>query len=99
MHKRSAYLDGEVTHEEYYGALADELHIVGTPFNPERLSWALANDEHLNSIPLQEWDAWAAGLMMYQGPKVRAAFRACGDFVTQAGLTCLLKAAARRSNG
>lgn len=97
MIKRKAYLDGEATFAQYYGDLVEELHIKNTPFGAERLRKEFDRDEHLNGIPLAKWDGWAGLLMDYQGPKIRAAFKARGDFVTQAGLVCLLKEVARRS--
>ncbi len=97
MITRKAYLDGDATFAEYYGELVEELGIKGTPFGAEQLRRALEADEHLNGIPLARWDAWGSSLMLYQGAKLHAAFKARGDFLTQAGLTCLLKEVARRS--
>lgn len=88
MITRKEYMDGRATFEQYYG------EIVGTrrPFNAafiKRVVVALtAGDEHLNTIPLKEWDNYPVGVPSQP-------FDDRGDFLTLAGRVCYLKTAAR----
>ena len=95
MTKRKDYMDGKITHDDYYRALAKESKVSYADAEPaflERVRKALADgDEHLNSIPLSIWDARAASLM----PSVMAAFKAAGDHYSMAGGVCLIKRAAK----
>ena len=70
--ERKRYMDGEITHSEYYLWLADGLGVdqYDLPVSLERIS--SSTDERLNEIPLRLWDARhfgvrskAAGRPMY----------------------------------
>jgi len=94
MMTRKQYLDGVCSHEDYYGEIADAAHIKGSAIALDRVKAALkAGDVHLNSIPLREWDAWGAAVARV----VRQPLEERGDFVTAAGLVCIVKTAARRA--
>ena len=87
MRTRSDYLEGRCTHREYYLDIASGLHLTT---NTELLQWVKqSRDPHLNDIPLRRWDSIAAFLQ--HSPKLRAAFRRRGDFVSAAGMVSLLK--------
>lgn len=94
---RADYMSGRATHDEYYDALCDLAGVSYADADPqfiERCREALfSGDEHLNSIPLKEWDRRASSLL----PGVGRAFKEVGDHPSAAGLVCLLKAAARRA--
>ena len=89
---RQDCLDNKVTHAEYYRAVAKTAGIGPPLFTPaflDRVRKATAEgDEHLNSIPLQEWDNLSCRL------PAAAAFKAHGDSTTLAGCVCLLKTVA-----
>ena len=94
---RKDYLNGKYTHQEYYGGIAKE---VGISISESRLNQAreaIKADKHMNNIPLTEWDVWASSQMRYQGSRIKAAFASRGDYVTQAGLVCMLKEAVREA--
>ena len=91
--QRSDYMNGKVTHEEYYTSVAKAagLDYSKSPLLP-RIKRALADgDDALNSIPLTKWDALGVG--SYRA--VKAALKLHGDLYSLAGSTCTQKAAAR----
>lgn len=91
---RADYLAKHCTHDEFYLAVAKTAGIVFQPDWPftVRVRKALADgDEHLNTIPLREWDERALWL---ESP-LSSALRAHGDVYCAATATCVLKAAAR----
>jgi hypothetical protein len=99
---RSDYLNGRCTHREYYAAICKDGGVSffpGEPFIKNRVRPALeAGDEHLNTIPLHEWDRMAGGTKERPIPFTLAqAFRDRGDYATPAGLVCVYKEAARRA--
>lgn len=50
-------MDGAITHQEYYSSLAKRANVVVNDSIVKRVKVALSNgDEHLNTIPLHEWD-------------------------------------------
>jgi hypothetical protein len=80
-------------HREYYGQFvhAGTIAVVVQRFTLKRLKEALAEDRHLNTIPLREWDFLGSPL------GVNAKMRAVGDYLTVAGSTCVWKEAARQA--
>jgi hypothetical protein len=54
--KRSEYIEGDVTHEEYYGQFVNDLVVntVHAYIGEEKL--LASKDPHLNDIPLEDWD-------------------------------------------
>lgn len=101
----------KVSHDDYYAQFVTEetLRHVNSAFSIERLSRALDEDQHLNSIPLRQWDAisfrpvddtegWTfsgKGPFYAILPLNREAAKAANEFITRAGLTCIVKRAAR----
>lgn len=86
---RADYMAKRCTHEQYYRQFVQpaDLLTVRTRIGVARLQ--ASSDEHLNDIPLQEWDN-----MPLHGPS-QATMKACGDWVSPAGKVCILKQAAR----
>jgi hypothetical protein len=58
MFTRKDYLDGKVTHRQYYGQFVTEAvktH-VGERIGEDKIK--LSQDEHMNDIPLSLWFMW-----------------------------------------
>ena|SRR6186713_10270 len=93
MYTRKDYLAGNCTHEEYYSQFVtdDILSLVKNTFGVGLLEESLSKDEHLNNIPLGQWDNLTGYLPRY----VSAGFKNVGDYLTLAGGVCLLKTAAK----
>ena len=93
--QRKDYISGKVTQDEYYRSLYRESHITITDKRIiDNAKKALTKgDVHLNRIPLRWWDAWAKGLMFYNGKTVAEAFHKQGDYPTLSGLVSMLKTA------
>ena len=93
--QRADYMNGIVTFSEFYGSVAKAagVSLKGNPKLIARVKAALANgDEHLNTIPLSEWDILAAGA----APQIAASLKLHGDSYSLAGGVCVMKEAARR---
>jgi len=94
---RSQYRNKEVSHQEYYLALAKS---VGVSFSPDNLliqevKEALdKGDEHLNSIPLFRWDNMANNIARSIGMNH---LKQHEESNTLAVRVCILKAAARNA--
>lgn len=90
------YLDGKVTHHQYYGHL---VKIMGISFRSDdfhgySLKDSFAIDEYLNNIPLKYWDALA---MAFMGRGVPRLVRETIDpyFGSVSDYVCMAKEAAR----
>lgn len=64
---RKDYMDGACSHADYYRSLNKTAGIVfrdgAGGISLDRVRAAIANgDEHLNTIPLAQWDNWAITL-------------------------------------
>ena len=99
MITRKDYMDGKVEFADYYREVAKT---AGVSYQGVKLSFlqrvkqCIKNgDEHLNGIPLKEWDSRAFSLL----PTIKAAFKKHGDCDTLAGRVCLIKQAARDAVG
>ena len=95
MH-RSDYMSDKVTHAEYYRSMAKDAGVSYANVDPKflaRVKKALAEgDEHLNSIPLHEWDNRTWSLL----PSVNTTFKAYGEGTGSLSCrVCLIKQAAR----
>ena len=95
MYTRHQYLNSECTHSDYYDQFVTPAikGIVLSRYSKRQLTDALAQDKHLNSIPLASWDGLGASLKATPtglGEKMKEA----GDYLTLAGIVCVLKAAA-----
>lgn len=90
---RADYLEGRATFAEYYRAVNHSagIRVTNADFLA-RVRKALAEgDEHLNTIPLAEWDK----LAVYGRRALSRAFKEHGDFYSMAGGVCAYKQAAR----
>lgn len=93
MNTRKDYLDKKCTHSEYYSQFvtAGIKNAVRTRFGVERL--VKSTDKHLNDIPLKQWDGLGYACRGFEtGSKMKEA----GDYLTAAGIVCILKEAARQ---
>lgn len=96
---RQDYLDGVVTHAQYYSAIAAEAGIGADDFDMLPLvRKALANgDEHLNrstvGFGLHGWDALALGARR----RIEPVLKAHGDGWSLAGGVCTMKQAAKNA--
>jgi hypothetical protein len=84
---RQQYLDRECTHRQYYAQLVTEhtRERVAREIGLDRL--LASTDEHLNDIPLKEWDRIKPS---FNGPWPE------GDHHSLAGAVCVNKEAARQ---
>jgi len=104
--------DHTISHEAYYTQFvtAETVLFVQNRLGVERLREALAEDEHLNAIPIKEWEALAIREISEPQFKTIAAapnpFRAripfdrvaaqqAGELVSRSTLVCIAKRAAR----
>ena len=87
---RKDYMTDKCTHAEYYGQLVTQ----GMKEHVARAlpqSLARSTDPHFNDIPLATWDRIGS---VYRG--LGPEFKKLGDFMSSAGLVCVLKEAARQ---
>jgi len=93
MLTRKAYLAGECSHAEYYAEIVASVPLLPFPHQlVDRCRAALATgDQHLNTIPLPEWDAYGCSHGLGHSPSLKANLRERGDFITLAGIVCILK--------
>lgn len=90
---RQDYMNDRVTFTEYYRSVAQTAGIrINDPNLIARVQRALAKgDEHLNTIPLQDWDIMAQSAYW----SLSAAFQKHADFYSLADGVCVMKQAAR----
>lgn len=92
MFTRKQYMNNEVTHAAYYGQFVDEsikaivLRYIGTNKLLD------SSDEHMNDIPLPEWDSATHAVPS----RTKQAMIAAGDQWSMGSGVCLLKQAARQ---
>ena len=88
MYTRKQYMNKECSHADYNRQFVSPamLRSVESHIGVERIR--ASTDEHLNDIPLWEWD-----LLPYNTS--RELLKECGDYLTQAGHVCIAKQAAR----
>ena len=93
---RIDYLEGRISFDQYYGALAKELGVSfkKSPMLPRIKAALITGDEYLNSIPLRDWDRIA---IMYNSGSVNKVLKAHGDSFSLASMVCILKQAAREA--
>jgi hypothetical protein len=97
MANRQEYMENKVTHREYYGQYVTEdiKQMVVKRFSVEELKDALEYDEHLNNIPLRNWDILASIFTLYLNI-FREQLKKNGDDYSLAGGVCILKEAAKQ---
>jgi hypothetical protein len=88
MITRKDYMDGKAAYAEYYGEIVGNHRPFHAAFIKRVVAPLVAGDEHLNTIPLQEWDEYPVGVPSQP-------FKDRGDFLTMGGRVCYLKTAAR----
>ena len=95
MITRQQYLNKESTHNEYYAQFVTPsiLELVESKFGTNRLKQAFEKDQYFNTISLPEWDGLSLCL---NKARLNLSLKECGDSISQAGLVCILKAAARQ---
>lgn len=102
---RADYMEGRATHRQYYGQFVnDEVkHSVMYKFGLERL--LASTDEHLNDLPLREWDALGGFIFRYGEIVSRPAtfypidgklLKEAGEGYSPAVAVCVFKEAARQ---
>jgi hypothetical protein len=105
MIQRKEYMNGTFTHREYFSQFVDEevKSEVLRKFGKERL--LKSKDEHLNDLPLKEWDD-LSGFTFHMGEVVSRPhsirkelhdkLKETGEGVSPAGLVCIYKEGARQ---
>ncbi len=94
---REQLFNNECTHAEYYSDFVTPhiKNIVGSYFKAGELAEALKADQHLNTIALSKWDNIGRSVLnMSLG--LSKICKDKGDVLTQAGLVCICKEAARQ---
>ena len=86
-------MNGDITHAEFYGYVANESGIGEFPEAfLSRVRIALkSGDDHLNTIKLGEWDTLADRAKF----RITHVLKSCGDFYSMAGGVCVMKQAAK----
>lgn len=112
MIKRKDYLDGKYTHREYYDQFVNN-EVVGRVLQHFGIDRLLAStDEHLNDIPIREWDRLAGFVWQRHGGQEIAVvkprtnldvlpidyelLKAAGDGISNSTLVCIYKEAAKQ---
>ena len=100
MRTRKQYMDGEVSHEDYFAQFVTDrirnvvLLYIGKGAIRESL------DEHFNDIPLHLWDRIYlrnhGGKEVIDTLGISPLFQETGEIVSQSVMVCVLKAAARQ---
>lgn len=98
---RSEYMaasleDQPQAHRAYYGQFVDDFlkETIARNFGVDRLKRAFARDEHFNTIPLIEWDAYNP--LFTQLDSLPKAVRNVGDQWSMSTSVCIVKEAARQ---
>lgn len=92
MITRAQYLNHEHTHREYYaqfvtpGILHRVKAVLGEKIRKSR-------DPHFNDISLNQWDELG---LSFANIELRKKLKERGDFLTQAGMVCILKEAGKQ---
>ena len=94
---RKDYMDGRVTHAEYYTSVAKAAGVsfADSQMLPKVRDALEKGDEHLNTISLTTWDAMA--LFPTCRANISRALKAHEDFWSLAGGVCTLKQAAKNA--
>ena len=95
MITRKDYMDHNATHREYHGQFVTNnlKAAIDARWSPEFLAAKLAEDEHLNNIPLEQWDSFKPDVATHY---VAGLVRESGDYLTMAGIVCIAKEAAKQ---
>jgi len=95
MMTRKQYMDGDVSHEDYYSQFVTPAitAIVKERIGVERIE--RSTDPHLNDIPLSKWDA----LQPVIAHEAALPMKECGDWLSMASCVCIAKQAAKMLAG
>ncbi len=90
---RKEYLNRNCTHREYYSQFVTDgiKQIVKMDLGDKIIK---SEDEHFNDIPLKLWDN--LGSLLVSQPFIHRRMKERGDYLTKAGLVCILKESARQ---
>jgi len=91
--KRQDYLNGKISHEDYYSEIAKRAGVAFTKDDSIVKEAMKSTDEHLNDIELYRWDAIAHGSQN----AIDKAMRELGDFWSLSGGVCVVKQAVRNA--
>ena len=91
MKTRSEYMNGNITHEEYYSQFVTQHMVKLVAYEIGVKNIINSKDEHLNDIPLKRWDQMVYGISTHE---LKEKLKDAGDFLTLAGGVCILKQAA-----
>ena len=91
---RQDYLNKKCSHREYYSQYVTEGIRKGVCSYIGIDKLRASTDEHLNDIPLKEWDYITVSILSCTGLTLKMEER--GDYSTLAGHVCILKEAARQ---
>jgi len=104
MKTRQQYLNGDITHRDYYAQFItpEMVEQVKNNIGIDRIK--ASNDEHLNDIPLKDWDNLSGhsfrGSEMIGKPQVSKEFyelcKQANEGISSATLTCVYKEIARQ---
>ena len=98
MKTRTQYLNGEISHFDYYSQFVDGRvkNIVRARLKRagylENLKEKFSEDKNLNNIPLHIWDSCSQPL---NTSEVAGKMREAGDYLTLSGIVCIAKTAAQ----
>jgi hypothetical protein len=92
---RKSYIDGDVSHGQYYGQPAfctpEVKSLVARAIGLKRI--LASKDPHFNDIPLERWDALHPAIVIMVGRAIREANGNGG--IALSDTVCIAKAAAR----
>lgn len=89
----ASWEDGQKAYTEYYEQFsALPIHWIKTLPSWQRIveKARKSTDEHLNDVPLKEWDNLMPTPIPYELANL---VRSCGDYITAAGWVCIAKCA------
>lgn len=91
-----AATDRATAHRAYHGQYVTEdiKDLVLKTYSVETLRSAFRYDKHFNSIELVNWDMM--GISLNYNHTLKMKLKENGDFITMAGIVCILKEAARQ---
>jgi hypothetical protein len=92
MKTRREYIQGLMSHREYYGQFVGEELKQGLLFELGKEAIVNATDDQFNNIRLITWDT----LYCTRAGAITDRLVACGDFPSMAGLLCIAKEGARQ---
>jgi hypothetical protein len=91
MYTRKQYLNDECDHRDYYGQYVTDAHKRHLTRYISESRIIMSKDEHLNDIPLKEWD----NLPIFAGFGQKK-LKENGDSLTLSAVVCIYKEAARQ---